>query len=123
MDTPDSKREFSRRQLLNVADLLGCSDFPVMRAAEKQYRPNKRSKRGWESAVSTMIGVSRNGKKWQAVIKDKKKKRYIGLYADIEEAGRAFDKETMLMHGTKARTNFDYTREELFSLFADIGPN
>ena len=70
-----------------------------------------------------MIGVSKNGKKWQAVIKDQKKKRYIGLYSNIEEAGRAFDKETMLMHGTKARTNFDYTHEELVAIFADMGAN
>ena len=67
-----------------------------------------------------MIGVSRNGNKWQAVIKEKKKKRYIGLFTDIEEAGRAFDRETLLLHGQSARTNFDYYRHDLLTLFSDV---
>ena len=65
-----------------------------------------------------MIGVSRNGRKWQAIIKDGTSKRYLGLFVDIADAGRAFDREAMLLRGTRARTNFSYTKRDIRRLFA-----
>ena len=51
--------------------------------------------------------------------KDGTKKRYLGLYVDIEDAGRSFDREAMLLRGTRARTNFSYTRKEVRELFSN----
>jgi hypothetical protein len=42
-----------------------------------------------------------------------KKKRYVGSYSNEEEAARAYDKAALQNHGMKAKTNFDYTEDEL----------
>lgn len=69
---------------------------------------SNKNKRG-----SKFRGVSRNGNQWQVLIMVLKKKRYVGSYSDEEEAARAYDKATLQNHGLKAKTNFDYTPEEL----------
>ena len=43
----------------------------------------------------------------------KKKKRYLGSFANEEEAARAYDKVALQNHGNKAKTNYDYTKEEV----------
>ena len=43
----------------------------------------------------------------------KKKKRYLGSFASEEEAARAYDKVALQHHGNKAKTNYDYTKEEV----------
>ena len=58
-------------------------------------------------------GVSRNGSQWQVLIMVNKKKRYVGSYSDEKEAARAYDKVALQNHGQKAKTNFDYNKEEL----------
>ena len=47
------------------------------------------------------IGVSRNGKKWQALILIGKKKRYLGSCGTIDEAARCYDINALLLHGLK----------------------
>ena len=42
-----------------------------------------------------------------------KKKRYVGSYSNEEEAARAYDKAALQNHGSKAKTNYDYTEAEL----------
>ena len=42
-----------------------------------------------------------------------KKKRYVGSYSNEEEAARAYDKAALQNHGSKAKTNYDYSEEEL----------
>ena len=58
-------------------------------------------------------GVSKNGSQWQALIMVKKKKRYLGSFSNEEEAARAYDKVALQHHGIKAKTNYDYTKEEI----------
>jgi hypothetical protein len=58
-------------------------------------------------------GVSRNGNQWQVLIMVNKKKRYVGSYSNEEEAARAYDKAALQNHGSKAKTNYDYSEEEL----------
>jgi len=48
-----------------------------------------------------------------------KKKRYVGSYSNEEEAARAYDKAALQNHGTKAKTNFDYTEEDLKKIVAE----
>ena len=42
-----------------------------------------------------------------------KKKRYVGSYSNEEEAARAYDKAALQNHGSKAKTNNNYSEEEL----------
>ena len=70
---------------------------------QKNYKP-----RG-----SRYRGVSKNGSQWQVLIMVKKKKRYLGSFSNEEEAARAYDKVALQHHGIKAKTNYDYTKEEI----------
>ena len=58
-------------------------------------------------------GVSKNGSQWQVLIMVKKKKRYLGSFSNEEEAARAYDKVALQHHGIKAKTNYDYNKEEI----------
>ena len=62
---------------------------------------------------SKFRGVSRNGNQWQVLIMVNKKKRYVGSYSKEEEAARAYDQVALQNHGSKAKTNFDYTKQEV----------
>ena len=63
-------------------------------------------------------GVSRNGNQWQVLIMVNKKKRYVGSYSKEDEAARAYDKVALQNHGPKAKTNFDYTKQEVENILA-----
>ena len=58
-------------------------------------------------------GVSKNGTQWQVLIMVNKKKRYLGSFSSEEEAARAYDKVALQHHGIKAKTNYEYTKEEI----------
>lgn len=62
---------------------------------------------------SKFRGVSKNGGRWQVLIMIKQKKRYIGNFSDETEAAREYDKIAIQFHGLKAKTNFEYTEEEI----------
>ncbi len=48
-----------------------------------------------------------------------KKKRYVGSYSNEQEAARAYDKAALQNHGSKAKTNYDYTEEELKNIMKE----
>jgi hypothetical protein len=72
---------------------------------------SKNGKRG-----SKFRGVSKNGNQWQVLIMVNKKKRYVGSYSQEEEAARNYDKVALQHHGTKAKTNFYYSEDEIFQI-------
>ena len=43
----------------------------------------------------------------------RKKKIYLGSFSNEEEAARAYDKVALQNHGNKAKTNYDYSKEEI----------
>ena len=67
---------------------------------------------------SKFRGVSKNGKQWQVLIMIKQKKRYIGNFNNEIEAAREYDKIAIQFHGLKAKTNFEYTEDEINSIIA-----
>ena len=62
---------------------------------------------------SSFIGVFRNGLHWQALISINKRKTYIGSYACEKDAAVAFDFFSILLHSFTAKTNFNYTRNNI----------
>ena len=62
---------------------------------------------------SRFRGVSKNGSQWQVLIMVNKRKRYLGSFSNEEEAARAYDRVALQHHGLKAKTNYDYTKEEV----------
>jgi len=68
---------------------------------------------GKNSRSSKYRGVSKNGNQWQVLIMANKEKKYIGSYTTELEAARAYDKVALQSHGHKAKTNFDYTPDEI----------
>jgi hypothetical protein len=68
---------------------------------------NKKSRR------SRFRGVSKNGNHWQVLIMVKKVKKYLGSYSNEEEAARIYDKVALKYHGIKAKTNYNYSKEEI----------
>ena len=64
-------------------------------------------------------GVSKNGSQWQVLIMVKKKKRYLGSFSNEEEAAKAYDRVALQHHGIKAKTNYDYTKEEVEQIMSE----
>ena len=89
----------------NELDPKNEKEYDEEQSLEIQKNPKPRGSR--------FRGVSKNGSQWQVLIMVKKKKRYLGSFANEEEAARAYDKVALQNHGNKAKTNYDYTKEEV----------
>jgi len=72
---------------------------------------------------STFVGVSRNGPHWQGLITINKRKTYIGSYRTEEQAGLAFDFYSLLLHSLSAKTNFNYTKEDIVDMIVNFKTN
>lgn len=89
-------------------------DFPD--SGEAIVTPKRKNIRSDESVRrSNFIGVIKNGPNWQSLISINRRKTYIGTYLTQNEAARAFDIYSFLLHGLKASTNFPYTKSEILS--------
>ena len=75
------------------------------------------------SKRSRFIGVFKNGEVWQALININNRKTYIGTYDTEGEAARAFDFYSILIHFFDAKTNFDYTKENIINMIMNFKLN
>lgn len=64
-------------------------------------RKNSQNMGSSKSRGSRFRGVSKNGSKHQVFIMINKKKRFIGVYKEEEEAARVYDKLAVIFHGHK----------------------
>ena len=85
---------------------------------ETNKKNEENSEKNRKPRGSKFRGVSRNGNQWQVLIMVNKKKRYVGSYSKEEDAARAYDKVALQNHGSKAKTNFDYTKKEVEEILA-----
>ena len=72
---------------------------------------------------SNYIGVFKNGDKWQALISINKQKIYIGTYSNEFDAGRVYDFYSILLNNMKARTNFDYSKNDVITMVENFRAN
>lgn len=47
------------------------------------------------------------------------KKMYFGAIQKEEDAAKFYDKLAIISHGIQARTNFDYTRDDIVAILND----
>ena len=100
----NSINQYPQNYILNE---IRASNKISINNKEKEINKN-RGLRG-----SKYRGVSKNGNQWQVLIMKKKKKKYIGNYKNEEEAASSYDIVAIQNHGSKAKTNFYYTPEEI----------
>jgi hypothetical protein len=103
-DNRKEKKEIKKQQKLNNEINLN---------KENLKKNDENSEKNRKPRGSKYRGVSRNGNQWQVLIMVNKKKRYVGSYSKEEDAARAYDKVALQNHGSKAKTNFDYTKKEV----------
>lgn len=107
------RKDFSNNLRILMKDLekLPSSISEIIKGKGKSRRKDDGSFRR-----SNYIGVSRNGPNWQTLIAINKRKTYVGTFESEEEAARAFDFYSLLLHSISARTNFSYTKDEVLGM-------
>jgi hypothetical protein len=106
-----------RRRL--IKKLTSCEGDKIIfqrRAKSNQKDPkvtadNYRGSKFW--------GVSKNKSKWQVMITLNHFKEYKGGFEDELSAARFYDKKSICTFGLKAKTNFNYTKNEVLALLRE----
>ena len=60
---------------------------------------------------SAYRGVSKNGKKYQVFIRNNNLNYYLGIFKSEKSAALIYDYFALSLHGRKALTNFNYSKE------------
>ena len=101
----------SLQSLIEFIDSVADPNEVVFtRNVKKSYRLNASVKR------TTYFGVNKNGPNWQTLISINSKKTYVGTFMTELEAAKVFDFYAMLVHWSKAKTNFEYTKADVIDL-------
>ena len=108
----DNKKEKKEVKKQKISNELNNQNKETSKKNDENSEKNRKP-RG-----SKFRGVSRNGNQWQVLIMVNKKKRYVGSYSKEEDAARAYDKVALQNHGSKAKTNYDYTKKEVEEILA-----
>ena len=87
------------------------------------FQKKKHSRAKISDRRSTFIGVSKNGPSWQSMITVEKRKIYIGTYKTEREAAIAFDFYSILIHTMEGKTNFRYTKGQLYEMISNFNEN
>ena len=90
---------------------------------KKSKKSRNNSKVNSSTRRSHYIGVSKNGDVWQALIMIDKKKTYIGTYRTEVDAAKAYDFYAIALKHLSAKTNFDYTLNEIKNMVANYYTN
>lgn len=106
-----------RPKILKSLELVNNEGATLINARTKAAPRNTTN----SSRRSNFIGVFKNGPNWQALISINKKKTYIGTYATEEEAAKAFDYHSILLHNLTATTNYSYNKRQILQLFEKFG--
>ena len=91
------QRKLLRRLSRELQAYEGFEGLIVQRHDKKA--PPRFRKKGVYRNGSRFIGVSRNGKKWQALLLVKDRKRYLGTLNEESETALLYDRNAILFHG------------------------
>jgi len=72
---------------------------------------------------SNYIGVSKNGKKWQALVVIGKHKVYLGSYKTEEQAATTFDFYSLLTQLKEVKVNRDYLTVDVINMLENFKRN
>lgn len=98
------------KNLIPKLDHIKHKDLSLFSKFDKSKVPsNYRNKK----IRSNYIGVTRNGKKWQALVVYNNEKIYIGSFQSEIVAAVTFDFFSMVLHFKNPKVNFYYTTNEL----------
>ena len=110
LDTYDFSHTIN--ELWDDLSLINSFTDIVLRHRKKCSSNNKKR----HSSKSRYIGVTRKRKTWQALICVGKTKVYIGSYKHEIDAALAFDFFSIIQHGLRATTNFDYDKLTIMNM-------
>ena len=106
------------KKLVDTLNMLSGDFNTIIVFQKKKHERRKASDRR-----STFIGVSKNGPSWQSMITINKRKTYIGTYKTEREAAIAFDFYSMLIHTMEGKTNFSYTKGQIWEMINNFNEN
>ena len=75
------------------------ADEVVVQAGRKRKPRRALGPEQYDGRGTDFIGVSKNGRKWQALIMIGLKKRYLGTHFDPRESACEYDKQALLLNG------------------------
>ena len=104
-----------RNILLQMLDNYSDDNTIIIKATPK-YTKSCKGKRITRPRGSQYRGVSKNKAKWQVMIMGNFKKMYFGAIKSEKEAALFYDKLAIVSHGIKAKTNFDYSRQDIINI-------
>lgn len=126
------KKKSNKRLLLDEKDLEKNLNT-LLQDLEGVFNPhativNGKRKAAWKANSysqrrSMYIGVAKNGPNWQALISINKRKTYIGTYRTEFEAAMVFDFYSLMLHSVKAKTNFDYSKDQICQMVMNYREN
>ena len=92
------------------------------------YRPDdvvihpapRKMRKGDHTNSAKYIGLSRNGKKWQVLLMIDGWRCYMTSKTSQIECAWIYDKLVIYMNGLAAKTNFAYTKSQVFAFIEEV---
>lgn len=106
-------------QMIDSLDHIQNPDCIVIKKSVKAME----RRNGRNLSRSRYIGVTLKRNSWQALIWVNKKKIYIGSYRNEKDAALAFDFYSIILHGFRATTNFDFKKDAIIKMISNYIQN